>query len=479
MGAMMRLDVSALLESLPSARWFGGKGLPLKDIEIIDFGVVEDGPPALVFSLVRVTFADDTPDHVYHLPLLVEDGNARDALAEPERLNVLGDLMAHGTSIKGRDGVFQFGGPGLDPLSPPGSESVRLMGTEQSNSSLVFDDQVILKLFRKVEPGINPDLELVWYLTNEAFPYIPLHAGDVIYEAERDGDDVLHIDLGLAQQFIGEAVEGWSKVLKHLHGFYDEADDRDAREDMRFLTEERAGAMLTSLEELGEVTAQLHVTLARAENDSELAPDVADSFDLDSWAARALALLRKLAAAQIPELKKLAVPISDRINTLSEVEEPGLKIRVHGDYHLGQVISTTRGWMILDFEGEPARTLDERREKQSALRDVAGMLRSFNYAAMAALFERTEPDTDEWKRLEPWAETWETLARERFLHGYLTRSLEGRFLPPDRETLMTMLDVFEIDKALYELMYEQLHRPDWVRIPIRGIAQVTEREPTR
>lgn len=474
----MRLDVSELLESLPTARWFGGKGLPLKDIEIIDHGVVEDGPPALVFSLVRVTFADDTPDHIYQLPLLVEDGRARDALGEPDRLKVLGDLMAHGTSIKGQEGVFQFGGPGLDPLSPPGGQSVRVIGTEQSNSSIVFDDTVILKLFRKVEKGVNPDLELVWYLTNEGFPNIPLHAGDVIYEAETDTEEI-HIDLGLAQQFIGEAVEGWSKVLKHVHAFYDEVDERDAREDMRFLTEERAGGMLTSLEELGEVTAQLHVTLARAEVDANLTPDNADSFDLDSWTARALTLLRKLAGAQIPELKSLTAPITDRINSLSEVEEPGMKIRVHGDYHLGQVISTTRGWMILDFEGEPARSLEDRREKQSALRDVAGMLRSFNYAAMAALFERAEPDTEEWKRLEPWAEMWESLARERFLHGYLTRSLEGRFLPPDRETLMTMLDVFEIDKALYELMYEQLHRPDWARIPVRGLAQVIEREPKR
>src|SRR5688572_25708723 len=234
----MRLDVSPLLESFPSARWFGGKGHPLKNIEIVDLGVVEDGPPALVFSLVNVSFADDTPDHLYHLPLLVDDGRATDALQDPDRLKVLGDLMAHGTSIKGDDGVFQFGGPGLDRLSPPGGDSVRVIGTEQSNSSIVLDEQVILKLFRKVERGVNPDLELVWYLTNEGFPNIPLHAGDVVYEAE-DSDEEVHIDLGLAQQFIGDATEGWSKVLKHLHNFYDEVDDRDAREDMRFLTEER------------------------------------------------------------------------------------------------------------------------------------------------------------------------------------------------------------------------------------------------
>lgn len=473
----MRLDVSTLLESLPSARWFGGKGLPLKEIDIVDHGVVEDGPPALVLSIVRISFADGSPDHLYHLPLLVEDGVAKDALSEPERLQVLGDLMAHGTSIKGHEGVFQFGGPGLDPLSPPGSESIRLVGAEQSNSSIVLDEQVILKLFRKIERGTNPDLELVWHLTNEGFPHIPLHLGDVIYEAETEGEEV-HVDLGIAQQFVSDATEGWTKVTKHLATFYDEVDERDAREDMRFLTEERASALLADLEELGEVTAQLHVTLGRAEADAELAPEVADSFDLDAWAARALASLRQL-AMQVPGLKELTPRIMERINSLSEVEVPGLKIRVHGDYHLGQVISSTRGWMILDFEGEPARTLEERRAKQSALRDVAGMVRSFNYAAMAGLFERAEPGTDEWNRLEPWADVWEKLARERFLHGYLTRSLEGRFLPPDRETLMTMLDVFEIDKALYELGYEQRHRPGWARIPLRGMAHIIERESPR
>lgn len=471
----MRLDVSALLDSFPSARWFGGKGLPLKEIEIVDHGVVEDGPPALVLSIVRVSFADASPDQLYHLPLLVEDGIARDALHDTERLSVLGDLMAHGTSIKGHEGVFQFGGPGLDPLSPPGDRSIRVMGAEQSNSSIVLDEQVILKLFRKVEQGTNPDLELVWYLTNEGFPHIPLHVGEVVYEAETEAEEV-HIDLGIAQQFVSDGTEGWTKVTKHLDSFYSEVDDRDAREDMRFLTEERASTVLTALEELGEVTAQLHVTLARAESDAAIAPEVADSFDLDSWAARALSSLRQL-AKQVPEIKELTPRITDRINSLSEVEEPGAKIRVHGDYHLGQVIHSTRGWMILDFEGEPARSLEERRAKQSALRDVAGMVRSFNYAAVAALFERAEPGTDEWSRLEPWADMWETLARERFLHGYLTRSIEGRFLPADRDTLMTMLDVFEIDKALYELGYEQRQRPGWSRIPLRGMAHIIEREP--
>lgn len=473
----MNLDVTPLLESLPSARWFGGKGRPIKNIEVVDFGVVEDGPPALIFSIVRVNFADDGPEHVYHLPLIVDDGVATDAFQDPGRMKILGDLMAHGTSIKGRDGVFQFSGPGLDPLSPPG-HSIRIMSAEQSNTSLVLDENVIVKVFRRVEIGTNPDLELTRFLTNESFQHIPLHLGEIDYEGENE-DQEISIDLGIAQQFMTDAPEGWEQTLRYLDRFYAEVSDLDAREDIRFLTEERAHEVLRSLEDLGEVTALLHVTMSRADGDPELAPEPTDRFDLEAWAERARKSLAALVKDSAPELAGTAEAISERINSLRSVEEAGAKLRIHGDYHLGQVLASSRGWMILDFEGEPARTLEERRAKQSPLRDVAGMLRSFNYASITALFAKAEPESEDWRRLEPWAEMWETLARERFLHAYLTRSHEGHFLPTDREELFTMLDVFEIDKALYELAYEHSHRPDWVRIPLRGIAQVLEREPAR
>ena len=163
-----------------------------------------------------------------------------------------------------------------------------------------------------------------------------------------------------------------------------------------------------------------------------------------------------------------------QIDRIRDVEAAGSKTRIHGDYHLGQVIRGLR-WMILDFEGEPVRTLEERRRKHSPLKDVAGMLRSFSYAATSVLFERAEPDSDGWRGLQPWADTWEALARERFLGSYLRKSHEGRFLAPEREVLAALLDFFEIDKALYELEYELRHRPEWVRIPLAGLARVIER----
>ena len=472
----MTIDAALLSQWVPEQRWYGGRGRDLRGVGILDVGVLHDGPPALVIALAELTYADRRRD-LYQLPLLVEsDGGARDATTEPDRLRLLGELMAHGVSIKGNHGVFQFGGPGLDPLAPPGAGSLRVIGREQSNTSLVFDEHVILKLFRRVAIGPNPDLELTRLLTSEGFPHIPMHLGEITYEGELRDEEV-SIDLGVAQSFLLDAVEAWQETLREIHALYDQIDPRDVAEDMRFLIEERGAASLGALEELGEVTASLHVALSREDVDPELLPEQVDSYDLQEWASRARDSLTRLVAAGAEELRPLADAIQARIARLEGVEDAGLRTRVHGDYHLGQVLSTPRGWMILDFEGEPARSLDERRAKQSPLRDVAGMLRSFSYAASTALYERCDPGSDEWHRLEPWANVWETLARERFLHGYLTRSHEGRFLPPDRGALDVMLDVFEIDKAVYELGYERGHRPHWVRIPLRGITRVLAHQP--
>ena len=470
----IQIDLAQIQQRLPEQRWFGGKGREIASLSLLDAGIVEDGPPALVLAIVTVGYADGGED-LYHLPLLVEgDGTSRDAFEEPDRLMVLGELMAHGSSIKGDHGVFQFGGPSLDPSHPPGAGSARSMGAEQSNTSLVLDESVIVKTFRRVAVGSNPELELTRLLTTEGFMNIPAHVGEVTYEAEGDEGPV-RIDLGVAQNFVTGAVEGWELALDKLRQLYEAVDEADVNEDIPFLIEERAQELLTAAEELGEATAGLHVALGREQADPELAPEAVDELDLSDWASGATASLSALAQRDLVELRPLVAGIEERIARVENIEEPGHKTRVHGDYHLGQVIRATRGWLILDFEGEPARSIDQRRAKHSPLKDVAGMLRSFGYAAAASLTERAGSDEDELRRLEPWALAWENLARDRFLHGYLTRSHEGNFLPGDRASLLALLDFFEIDKALYELGYELNHRPDWIAIPLRGIRQVIER----
>ncbi|MFN2489573.1 MAG: phosphotransferase [Actinomycetota bacterium] len=469
------IDAAQLMGLLPQQRWFGGKGRKIERIDVVDEAVLTDGAPSLVFAIVSVHLSDGA-QHLYNVPLLVEDdGSPTDAFDDVDRLRVLGSLMTQGETIKGSYGMFHFGGPGLDPRSPPGSSSIRPMGVEQSNSSVVFDESVILKLFRRVASGPNPDLELSRLLTNDGFENIPAHVGEILYEGVIDGEEI-EIDLGVAQQLVKEAQEGWQETVERLRELYDEA--HEARS-VREFVEQRAAKNLEDITKLGDVTASLHVLLSREELDPDVVSEQIDDQDMKEVAERTRASLQALLDSGFPELEQYSEAIDERVRQSLTIRDAGKKTRVHGDYHLGQVLLAPRGWMILDFEGEPMRSLDERRAKQSPLKDVAGMLRSFSYAASAALFERAQPDSDEWDRLQPWAQAWEDLARQRFLAAYLRTSHEEQFLPAERDDLAVVLDVFEIEKALYELDYERSHRPDWIRIPLRGIAQVIERGTNR
>ncbi|MGH2819376.1 MAG: hypothetical protein ACRDJ5_01845, partial [Actinomycetota bacterium] len=453
---------------------FGGKERDLDSVDVLDEIVLDDGPPALVMGLVRVNFVDEGRD-LYALSLLVDrDGGIRDALQDADRLRILGRLMSQGETLETYSGSFHFGGPGLDPLSPPG-ESARAVSAEQSNSSIILDEDVIVKLFRRVQVGVNPDLELNRLLTNEGFENVPPHVGEVIYEGSID-DESVSVDLGIAQQFVDDAREGWTTTLQQLHDLYDSADDGS---DIEPAVSERASGLLEELEDLGDVTASLHVLLSREEFEPDVAPDPIGSHDLKEWAERARWSLDRLVRAGVTELEPHREGIERKIDGLTSIDDAGMKTRVHGDFHLGQVMRNPRGWLIIDFEGEPLRSMEERRAKQSPLRDVAGMLRSFSYAATAALFDRAEPGSDEWQRLQPWADAWEARAREVFITAYHRTAVEGSFLPTDRETFNQLLDAFEIDKALYELGYERGHRPRWARIPLRGIVEVLEQGAAR
>jgi trehalose synthase-fused probable maltokinase len=468
------VDPRWIASTLPVRRWFGAKGRTIEAVEILDEATLSDGDPALVWTIVRVRL-EGAPAQCYSMPLLVGGGTARDALEEVDMLRTLGELMTHGETIKGSFGMFHFGGPGLDPRSPPGARSIRPLAAEQSNSSLVLDDAVIVKLFRRVESGPNPDLELTRLLTNEGFESIPPHVGEILYEGEIDGED-MEIDLGVAQQFVDDGREGWSHVLAHLDDLLESADDAP---DVADAVAGRAAKMLDELGQLGDAIASLHVLLAREGLEPEVTAEAVDDHDLREWGLRARRSLQRLLVDGAPELAPHADAIEARIDALDALTDAGLKTRIHGDLHLGQVLLAPRGWLLLDFEGEPARPLEERRAKHSPLVDVAGMLRSLDYAAHAALFARAEPGSDEWRRLEPWAEAWEEEARRRLLAAYLRSSHEGSFLPAERSALATMLDVFEIEKVLYEVGYERALRPEWTRIPLHGLERIMAQGPRR
>jgi maltokinase len=321
--------------------------------------------------------------------------------------------------------------------------SVRPMGVEQSNSSLVIDDQLVLKVFRKLEPGINPELELLRFLTAHGFPNIaPLHGW-----YDYDGH-ALAATLGVAQQYLPGAIGGWELALDRI------------LTDPEWFLEQLGG--------LGAVTAQMHTALAMDASDPAFAPEEPSQEALSLLTATVDEDIERI-FLRLPDDERLA-PIAgrgqdvrERLAARAQIGVSGRVIRTHGDYHLGQTLYSPRGWVIIDFEGEPARALPERRQKRSPLRDVASMLRSFAYVTSAVeILRGAEAPPD-----------FEQRARERFLEQYFA-SVDPTLLPAGEAAVINLLTIFELEKAIYELRYELDHRPDWVPIPVAGIRRLVD-----
>jgi maltose alpha-D-glucosyltransferase/alpha-amylase len=293
--------------------------------------------------------------------------------------------------------------------------------------------------------------------------------------------------------------DGWKHALDELQGYYQRASARTDRPDANTppdrtliapaesvvppATRETIGAFLHAAATLGRRTAELHRALAADTRDPAFAPEPMTDADVAALAAevrdlgeQALVGTRDY-AEDLPEAIRLAArqleeegpAVLERLAGDPGIQPGALKIRCHGDYHLGQVLWVDNDFVILDFEGEPTRSVEERRAKQSPLKDVAGMLRSFHYAAYAGLFVFTRDRPDDFPRLEPWAELWQQWTSALFLRAYLATAAGVPFLPADPGQLAALLDFFMLDKAFYELLYELNNRPDWVRIPLRGI----------
>jgi maltokinase len=308
----------------------------------------------------------------------------------------------------------------------------------------VFGDRIALKLFRKLEPGINPDLEMLRFLTAHDYPNIAPLYGWYEYEGE-----ALAATLAVAQKFVVDATDGWELAL-----------DEIPREPERFL--ERIGS-------LGSATARLHSVLASDAGDPAFSPQDPSSEFLNLLKATLDDQLEQV-FGHLPDDNPNLAPIlgmeqtvRERITLPSQGAIGGKSIRIHGDYHLGQTLYTQNGWTLLDFEGEPARPLNARRQKRSPLRDVASMLRSFSYATWAVKLQRGL-DTPE---------GFEDRARNAFLEAYFT-DVEPALLPNGEAQVASLLATFELEKALYELQYELNNRPAWVPIPVAGILRLVE-----
>ncbi len=449
------LDEETLRDWVQQQRWYASKSRAVAGIEIVE-AVALSEDPVLFLALIQTRFATGIHE-LYQLPLALRpsgeetltdaiaqtgDWTAYDAYAEPARLLNLVLRMDSGNEIETADGRFSFHRvEGATSVSD--DATVRQIGIEQSNSSVVIDDQLVLKIFRKLEPGINPELEVLRFLTWREFPNIAALHGWYDYEGQ-----ALASTLGVAQQFLPEALDGWELAL-----------DRIESEPQWFLDQ---------LGSLGTVTAQMHTVLASDAGDPAFSPEEPSQEALSLLTATVDEDIERI-FVRLPDDPRVepiigrGQDVRERLASRAQIGVGGRVIRVHGDYHLGQTLYTPERWMIIDFEGEPARPLPERRAKRSPLRDVAGMLRSFAYATSAVEIQRGGKAPPE----------FEERARERFLEHYLA-AVDSTLLPAGEAAIANLLSIFELEKAIYELQYELDNRPDWISIPVAGIRRLLE-----
>ncbi len=432
---------------LPRQRWYSGQSEPAS-LEVVDQEVRGGhGFPALVRLLVEADGA--------HYQVVV---GLRGREEHPEFLRgqdqaVIGQVASDAGDAVAYDAVFdpELALVLLDMVTPDVKAGrARLMGSEQSNSSLVYDERYILKLFRRIQPGPNPEVEVTEALGAQGFTCVAAPLGTL---------RVGNFDLAILQPFLAGAAEGWALALtslRDLFGMNDTSSMPIVNLDAPLPPPDpgqAGGDFSGEAARLGAMTGGMHIALAAAFGRYEVDPK--------AWAASIAGQLEAVGPIDID--MDAALGILDR---LAEVD-PGPAIRVHGDYHLGQVLRTDSGWFVLDFEGEPIRSLEERRRPTSPLKDVAGMLRSFHYASAVS---RTERDGEE---LDDLAAAWEDRNRQAFLRGYHRAVDSQGMLPPDPAGVEAVLAAFELEKAVYELGYERAYRPDWEAVPLAALRRLT------
>ena len=506
------LESGALPDYLPEQRWFGGKSRRISSTSIVDWAEIAGTGSAL--ALVSVEYEDRASDE-YLLPLGMRFGSAGadlrsaapqailcavasaedegvlcDALLDDGTCSALLACMEHGREIRTRKGLIRgVASSTYAEIRGPETPLVPVRGSaEQSNSSVLFGGRLILKLFRRQEAGPNPDCEVAKYLTERAhFRHTPPFAGAIEYQ--REGAEAA--TLVMLQGLVPNQGDGWKWTLEELNRYYEEHDhvpfpdgalpadtelfDFSATETPA-IAREHLGTCLDSASILGRRTAEMHLALA-AVDDPAFAPEPLGPDDVRLLAAAP----EEHAAGALERLKEdlsrlphdIAEPAGlmfsrrrqwlDRFRTLGKLEIRALRTRIHGDYHLGQVLRAGNDYVIVDFEGEPARSLAERRAKQSPLKDVA------SYAAQAALLNYTTRRRDAFERLDPWSRLWVRSTAAEFLRTYRATAGGAAFLPAEPAAFRTLLEAFLLDKALYELRYELDNRPAWVRIPLSGI----------
>ncbi len=499
---------SCLLAHVRERRWFGGKARRIRSLAVQSWFPVPGSLECAGILLLKVEYESAASEH-YQLPvalvpaaeapalppqfviarLRIEDRAEEcvlfDAAASAGFANALLGGIAAGETWSGEDGALtMFATPALGrmgdaPLLP------RVSGAEHSNTAILFGDKLILKFFRRIEPGVHPDLEIGRFLSARGFAHTPALAGGLLHT----GKDGVQTSLGILSQFVAGSIDAWQFTMSALDVFFSRADKlppspqasqfEDAVGGIPGSVIHSMGDYAESARLLGERTAALHRCLASGCEDRDFSPQAVSAegqrvcFDvMRSQTAASFRSLRDAMETLPAEMRQDAARVLEREDQVlasfaAAASQPpdGWDIRVHGDYHLGQVLWTGRDFLIIDFEGEPARPLAERRAKQSPLKDVAGMLRSFDYAAQAALLKSAGG-------MESHADYWSHWAGVIFLAAYIEGAKDCGFLPSSAAAFSAALRAQLVAKAGYELLYELNNRPRWARIPLRGILRL-------
>ncbi|MDZ7342936.1 MAG: putative maltokinase [candidate division KSB1 bacterium] len=519
-----KLEENILPAYFKQRRWFGGKARALEQAQIIEVISINKGSSVVYLLFCEIQYTEGQPE-VYLLPITLAAGKKAKAILETAPAGVIARLKT--TDAEGilYDGVYEKafqqallgtisrkqrrkGNQGeliashgkifrelMSELALPLESQV--LKSEHSNTAILFGEKLFFKLFRRLEEGIHPDLEISAFLTEKtSYANTPKLAGALEYH--KVGSEPMVV--GLLQTYVPNEGDAWTYTLASIGRYFERVLSpkheilppptfpsallKLAFEEIPPIAQELIGGIyLERAKLLGKRTAELHLALSANVEDPNFSPEPFSMRyqrsiyqSMQSAARRNLQLLRKN-LKNLPEgLKKdaeeilsLEKEIMDRFAVILQKKISAMKIRIHGDYHLGQVLYTGSDFVMIDFEGEPARALSERRLKHSPFRDVAGMIRSFHYAVYTGLFQHPSMRQADIPVLIPWTELWYNYVAAAFLRSYLDTAGDAPFMPKAHDEFDSLLQVFLLEKAIYELGYELNHRPDWLRIPISGI----------
>ncbi|MBI3804582.1 MAG: maltose alpha-D-glucosyltransferase [Nitrospirae bacterium] len=523
-----RLERGILPAYIVGCRWFGGKARQIEQLRIAETIPIGRNGEAGRLLFLQIEYTEGIPE-TYLLPVAFASRDAAARIEEEAPLAVIARLTVGTTGIL-YDAVYSeafrrhllsmiskrqhvrgaagelIGSPGerfKDLASGQNLSESQVLRGDQTNTSILYDHAFFFKLYRRLDEGVNPDLEVGRYLTEQTppFPRIPPFAGAIEYR--KNGAEPIVI--GLLQGYVQNEGDAWRYTVDAVSRFFERVlsirgEVRELppsppsiyetayREVPPLLQELISTVLLEMASVLGKRTAEFHLALASNTEDPAFAPEPYTLLyqrsifqGMQSRGRRTFQLLRNnlkylpaAVQAKAQNVLDIEPQILERFKVIYKKKLSTIKFRTHGDYHLGQVLYTGNDFFLIDFEGEPTRPLSERRLKRSPFRDVAGMIRSFHYKAHTGLITQSSIRAEDIPILEPWGDLWYRYMAGAFLRSYLDTAGDSPFVPKEREEIEILLNMFLLDKAIYEIAYELNNRPEWVVIPLKGIAHLME-----